>query len=82
MKINIVILFFVILEAQSARAQKITSDTIAASDFYSKGKAFYSEALFDTAQTYFQKSSDIYLKYKLWDKYLVSQNQKEQIASI
>jgi CHAT domain-containing protein len=82
MKINIVILIFVILGVQSAIAQRITSDTISASENYRKGRELYYQMQFDTAQYFFSKSSEIYLKYKLWDKYLYSESERANCINL
>ena len=76
MKKILFILLFLSFNFTSLFAQNITVDTIFAAENYKKGKSFYDIVKYDTASTFFQVSSDIYYKYKLWDKYLYMEAEK------
>jgi CHAT domain-containing protein len=71
-----------ILSVFTSYAQSVSNDTIIASDYYLKGKALYANAKFDSAQYCFQNASDIYLKYKLWDKYLYAEAERANCLNL
>lgn len=49
-------------------------DTIQANIFLDKANIFADSAFYDSAITYYRKASEIYLKTKIWDKYIECQN--------
>jgi len=76
MKKSFSLLFFCITIISLIQSQNISIDTTIAAKNYKQGKDYYSKMNLDTAFFLFQKASDIYLKYKLWDKYLYSEAEK------
>ena len=63
-------------------SQNIKNDTLSASENYKKGKELYQLMLFDSAEVFFSKSSEIYLNYKLWDKYLYSESERANCINL
>lgn len=59
-----------ILQTQS---QNITIDTTLAKKKYNQGKKYYLAMNLDSAYNMFQEASNIYIKHKLWNKYLYSE---------